>query len=221
MAVRFADRAAAGRRLAAELQPARSPDLVVFALPRGGVPVAVEVARALGAPLDVIVVRKLGAPFQPELAMGAIGETGARIIDAEVVAVTGVTEAALRKVEDVERDVVRARAARLRHGRQRIDVGGRTALIVDDGMATGSSARAACRIARQWGAARVIVGVPVAPAATVRTFTDADAVVAVYLPPRFTAVGSYYRDFRETSDDEVIRLLDEADAAGRERPAGA
>ena len=207
----FADRADAGRRLAQELESVRGRDAVVLGLPRGGVPVAFEVAEALDAPLDVIVVRKLGVPFQPELAMGAIGEGGVRLLDTELLARARITENELGMVERRERAVLDARAARLRRGRRRIDLSGRTAVIVDDGLATGSTARAACQVARQLGAARVIVAVPVAPAATVQHLPEADAVVCVSAPRRFLAVGGYYRDFSPTSEDEVVALLDAAE----------
>ncbi len=205
----FADRIDAGRRLARVLEPLRGDDVVVLGLPRGGVPVAFEVARALGAPLDVIVVRKLGVPFQPELAMGAIGENGARVLDAEVLARSGVTETQLRAVERRERTVLETRATRLRRGRGRVDLPGRTAVIVDDGMATGSTARVACQVARQLGASRVVVAVPVAPREAIDDVTEADTVVSVSIPDRFVAVGAHYRDFTPTSEDEVIALLDE------------
>ena len=205
----FADRIDAGRRLARVLEPLRGDDVVVLGLPRGGVPVAFEVARALGAPLDVIVVRKLGVPFQPELAMGAIGENGARVLDAEVLARSGVTETQLRAVERRERTVLETRATRLRRGRGRVDLPGRTAVIVDDGMATGSTARVACQVARQLGASRVVVAVPVAPREAIDDVTEADTVVSVSIPDRFVVVGAHYRDFTPTSEDEVIALLDE------------
>lgn len=205
----FADRIDAGRRLARVLEPLRGDDVVVLGLPRGGVPVAFEVARALGAPLDVIVVRKLGVPFQPELAMGAIGENGARVLDAEVLARSGVTETQLRAVERRERTVLETRATRLRRGRGRVDLPGRTAVIVDDGIATGSTARVACQVARQLGASRVVVAVPVAPREAIDDVTEADTVVSVSIPDRFVAVGAHYRDFTPTSEDEVIALLDE------------
>jgi len=215
----FADRADAGRRLARELESVRGPDAVVLGLPRGGVPVAFEVAEALDAPLDVIVVRKLGVPFQPELAMGAIGEGGVRLLDPEVLARARITEAELGIVERRERAALQARVARLRRGRRRIDLDGRTAIIVDDGLATGSTARAACLVARRLGAVRVIVAVPVAPAQTVEYLPEADTVVCVSVPARFVAVGAHYRDFSATSEDEVVALLDAAERRMQRRAA--
>jgi putative phosphoribosyl transferase len=215
----FADRVDAGRQLAHKLTWLRGHDVVVLGLPRGGVLVAAEVARALDAPLDVIVVRKLGLPGQPELAMGAIGEEGARVLDTELLGQAGVCEGELLAVERREREVLDARVALLRRGRQHIDLRGRTALIVDDGLATGSTARAACQVARRLGAARVIMAVPVAPATTVRNLREADTVVCAWVPDRFLAVGVHYRDFTPTSEDEVIAQLDAAERRIRDRAA--
>jgi putative phosphoribosyl transferase len=213
--IMFADRVDAGRQLAARLGYLHGQDVVVLGLPRGGLPVAFEVAEALDAPLDVIVVRKLGVPFQPELAMGAIGEGGVRVLDAEVLARAQVTEEQLHTVERRERGLLEARVARLRRGRVRVNLDGRIAVIVDDGIATGSTARVACGVARHLGAAKVVLAVPVAPAETVRDLAEADEVVFVSVPRRFMAVGYHYRDFSPTSDEEVIVLLDVA--AGRVR----
>jgi predicted phosphoribosyltransferase len=159
----FMDRADAGRRLAARLEYLRGEPVVVLGLPRGGVPVALEVARALGAPLDVIVVRKLGVPFQPELGMGAVGEDGVRVINDEVVREVGVRANELAAVQAREQAQVEARAARYRARRPREPLAGRTAIVVDDGIATGATARAACQVARAHGTARVVLAVPVAP----------------------------------------------------------
>jgi putative phosphoribosyl transferase len=206
----FADRVDAGRQLARRLEHLRGQDLVVLGLPRGGVPVAFEVAEALDAPLDVIVVRKLGVPFQPELAMGAIGEDGTRVLDAEVLSLAGVSDEDLAAVESRERAQLEERVARLRRGRARADLTGRIAVVVDDGIATGSTARVACQVARHLGAARVVVAVPVAPAECARDLLGADEVVCVSVPRQLRAVGYHYRDFSPTSDDEVIVLLDAA-----------
>jgi putative phosphoribosyl transferase len=206
----FADRADAGRQLAERLGHLRGQDAVVLGLPRGGVPVAFQVAVALQAPLDVIVVRKLGLPYQPELAMGAIGEDGVRVLDRDVLQGAGVRAEELREVEKREQSQLLKRVAQLRRGRQRIDLDGRVAVIVDDGLATGSTARAACLVARQLGASRVVLAVPVAPADTLSSLPDADEVVCVSAPTRFVAVGLHYRDFSPTTDEEVIVLLDAA-----------
>jgi putative phosphoribosyl transferase len=206
----FADRVDAGRQLAERLGHLRGDDVVVLGLPRGGVPVAAEVAKALDAPLDVIVVRKLGVPFQPELAMGAIGEGGACVFDVDVLTHAGVSEDDIARVMERERAELEDRVARLRRGRGRLDLGGRVAVVVDDGVATGSTARVACSVARQLGAAKVIVAVPVGAARTLRDLKEADEVVCVATPSRFAAVGHHYRDFSPTSDDEVVVALDEA-----------
>jgi putative phosphoribosyl transferase len=185
-------------------------DVVVLGLPRGGVPVAYEVARELGAPLDVIVVRKLGLPFQPELAMGAIGEGGARVVDRELVHRALVSDRELAAVEARERAELDRRVRRFRGDRSPVPVRGRTAIVVDDGIATGSTARAACRVARAQGAARVVLAVPVAPPATLdelRASGDVDEVVCVETHDDFVAIGRFYADFTQTSDAEVVDLL--------------
>src|SRR2546421_1543959 len=204
----FRDRREAGRRLAERLSGLRATSPLILGLPRGGVPVAYEVAKALGAPLDILVVRKLGVPFQPELGMGAVGEDGVRVLNADVLRQAGVTEAQLAQVEARERAEVEERAARLRGVIQAIPLRGRTVVSVDDGLATGGTARAAVRVARERGAARVILAVPVAPPETVAALRrDADDVVAVETPEPFFAIGGWYSDFSPTSDDEVIELL--------------
>lgn len=206
--MRFRDRRDGGRQLAERLRHLADADVVVLGLPRGGVPVAAEVAARLGAPLDVIVVRKLGVPFQPELAMGAIGEGGVRVLVDEVVQVTRVTTDELLAVERRERLELERRARTFRGSRPRVPLAGRTAVIVDDGVATGSTARAACLVARAQGAARVVLAVPVAPAGwETRMRGVADELVAVSTPEGFMAVGQYYVDFHQTSDDDVVRLL--------------
>lgn len=181
---------------------------MVVGLPRGGVVVAAEVARAFGAPLDVIVVRKLGAPFQQELAMGAIGEDGVRVDNETVMGSTGLRAADIEETVRREQKELLRRARRFREGRARIPLGGRSIVIVDDGIATGSSARAACLVARAQGASRVVLGVPVAPAATASALGEVcDHFVSVVTPSSFAAVGEWYEDFAPTSDDEVRDLL--------------
>jgi putative phosphoribosyl transferase len=215
--VAFQDRVDAGRRLAARLRAeptidALPPDdLVVLGLPRGGVPVAYEVATALRAALDVILVRKLGVPTQPELAMGAIGEHGARVVNEQVVRAAHVTVEQFATVEARERAELERRAEQLRDARPHVPIAGRTALIVDDGIATGSTARAACEVARAQGAVRVVLAVPVAPPSAVHGMRDAaDEVVVVDTPDRFFAIGEFYRDFSATSEATVLELLGRA-----------
>ena len=209
--VPFADRDAAGVALATLLLD--HPELVsgnpvVVALPRGGVPVAAPTARALGAPLDVIIVRKLGVPDRPELAMGAIGEGGVRVLDHDVLTSSQVTAAQLAAVEDREERELARRAELLRAGHPPVPLGGRHVIVVDDGLATGSTARAAIRVARAAGARSVVLAVPVAPAATVADLAHvADAVVSVVTPSPFAAIGQWYRDFSATTDDDVVRVL--------------
>ena len=216
----FGDRVDAGRRLAGRLGHLRGGPVVVLGLPRGGVPVAAEVARALGAPLDVIVVRKLGVPFQPELGMGAVGEDGVKVINPQVVAAAEVTAAELAAVEERERAEVTRRALRYRGGRPRVPLDGKVAVIVDDGIATGSTARAACQIARALGAARVVLAAPVAPPGWQdRIGRDADETIAVITPAPFYAIGQFYADFSQTSDDEVVACLERAAAPSPVLPA--
>ena len=204
----FSDRVDAGRQLAARLGHLRGDQVVVLGLPRGGVPVAAEVAAALGAPLDVIVVRKLGVPLQPELGMGAVGEDGVKVINPDVVRGIGVSDGELAAVEERERAEVARRAQRYRAGRPRVPLAGRVAVIVDDGVATGSTARAACQLARALGAARVVLAVPVAPPGWQdRLGQDADELVSVATPEPFFAIGEFYADFSQTSDEEVASCL--------------
>jgi len=204
----FLDRADAGRRLAGVLTGVRDADAIVLGLPRGGIPVGYEIAQALGIPLDVILVRKVGLPAQPELAMGAIGEDGVRLVNTEVVQAEQVSEQVFAEVEQRERAELRRRAERYRLDRPRAAVAGRTAIVVDDGIATGSTARAACQVARAHGAARVILAVPVAPRGTVAALRQvADQVVCLESPEPFYAIGQWYQDFSQTTDAEVVRLL--------------
>jgi putative phosphoribosyl transferase len=218
----FDDRVDAGQRLGRGLRHLRG-EPVVLALPRGGVPVAAEVARELGAPLDVTVVRKLGVPFQPELGMGAIGEDGVRVINSEIVRAAGVTPAQLAAVEAQERAEVARRARRYRGARPRTALDGRIAVVVDDGIATGSTARAACQIVRALGAARVVLAVPVAPPGWQdRLGRDADEMISVVTATPFHGLGQFYADFSQTSDEEVVACLEHAarDAAAGRAPGG-
>jgi putative phosphoribosyl transferase len=206
----FHDRLDAGRHLADLLHAAGmgGGDVVVLGLPRGGVPVASEVARVLGAPLDVIIVRKLGVPSEPELAMGALGEDGVRVENERVMGSAALSASDIGAIVRREEAELVRRARRYREGRPRLDLRGRLAIIVDDGIATGSTARAACRVARAHGAARVVLAVPVAPKATVLALQDeCDDLFAVGSPVSFSAVGEWYEDFSPTSDAEVVELL--------------
>jgi putative phosphoribosyl transferase len=216
----FVDRTDAGRHLAPRLRHLRGADVVVLGLPRGGVPVAFEVAEELRAPLDVIVVRKLGVPFQPEYGFGAIGEGGVRIIDDHVVRQTRLTGELMAEVESRERAVLNHRVSQLRGDHPPVPLAGRTVVIVDDGIATGSTARAACLVARARGASRVIVAVPVGPAEEAAALRgDADEVICVRTQARFSAIGQWYGDFSQVTDAEVTSLLGKAAAlAGPGRP---
>jgi putative phosphoribosyl transferase len=212
----FLDRADAGRRLASLLAGLptieRGAGSVVVGLPRGGIPVAYQIARALDAPLDVILVRKIGLPAQPELAMGAIGEDGVRVVNEDVVRAERVSERQFAGVEELERAELIRRAERYRAEHPRVPLAGKTAIVVDDGIATGSTARAACQVARAHGAARVVLAVPLAPQASLDALASvADDVVCAEVPEPFLAIGQWYLDFAQTADSEVVDLLRRAD----------
>lgn len=204
----FADRTDAGDQLARRLEHLADASPVVLGLPRGGVPVAARIADRLGAPLDVVLVRKLGVPARPELAMGAIGENGVRIIDTRIVQAAGVDPRRLARVERHERAELQRRAQHYRGDRPPPELTGRTALIVDDGIATGSTARAACAVARHRGADRVVLAVPVGPPGWAERLADAaDERVSVATPEPFPAIGVFYADFTQTTDAEVLAAL--------------
>lgn len=210
----FNDRRHAGRMLAGALSDLGSEDLVVLGLPRGGVPVAFEVAMALDCPLDVVLVRKLGVPWRPELAMGAIGEGGITVADPQTIEAARVDDQQFAAIERTQRDELVRRSQVYRAGHPRLSLQDRPTIIVDDGMATGSTAKAACEVVRAAGATSILLAVPVAPASTVRALSDAaDDVIALATPHPFRAVGSFYRSFSQTPDQEVIKLLE----AGRQR----
>jgi predicted phosphoribosyltransferase len=210
----FRNRADAGRQLAASLTAyANRQDVIVLALPRGGVPVAYEVAQALHAPLDVFVVRKLGVPGQEELAMGAVATGGAVLLNPEVVQYLDIAEAELRAVIAAERQELERRNRLYRDDRPPPEVKGRTVILVDDGLATGASMRVACAALRQLGPARLVVAVPVAPAeACAEMRAEADEVVCAVTPEPFYGVGMWYDDFTQTTDAQVRDLLARAAA---------
>jgi putative phosphoribosyl transferase len=220
--VTFKDRRDAGRQLAERLGRYRDQQPVVLALPRGGVPVGYEIARALEAPLDVIVVRKLGAPEQPELGIGALvdGERPEPVLNQDVLAVLDVSPAYLEREVARQLEEIRRRQRLYRGGRPPVSLAGRTVIVVDDGIATGGSVRAALRgIRRRGDHARLVLAVPVAPPDTVAALRpEVDDLVCLATPPFFGAVGQYYRDFRQTSDAEVIRLLEDAARAHESSP---
>jgi predicted phosphoribosyltransferase len=213
--MRFRDRAHAGQLLAAELEEySGRDDVAVLALPRGGVPVALEVARGLGAPLDVFPVRKLGVPGHEELAVGAIGPGGVRVTNPIVVAEARIGPDEIEAIAEVEARELERQERLYRGGRQPLELAGRTAILVDDGLATGASMRAAALAASAGLPREVIVAVPVAAESTARELSrEVDRVVCVLTPPRFLAVGAWYEDFAPVSDDEVRRLLDAASAS--------
>lgn len=203
----YPGRTAAGEELARELAAyARRPDVVVLGLVRGGVPVAATLADRLGAPLDVLVVRKLGVPGAPEVALGALGPDGVLVRNEEIAAYIPDRDIAL--VREREEAELRRREHLYRGGRPRMRLAGRTAILVDDGLATGATALAAVAVARSLGAARVVVAVPVAaPEAVKRVGQAADEIVCPLAPAEFEAVSRYYDRFPQISDDEVIQLL--------------
>jgi putative phosphoribosyl transferase len=211
----FASRIDAGQRLGAALAPFAGPTTIVLGIPRGGVVVASEVARALHSPLDILVTRKLGSPWQPEYAVGAIGEGSVRIVDDAAVRAANIDPAALREVEDRERAELARRTARYRGAGVRAELARKRVIVVDDGVATGATATAACRAARQLGADEIILAVPVAPAGWTDVLAgEADAFVAVATPERFFSVGQWYTRFDQTSDAEVITCLERRPSAG-------
>ena len=211
----FHDRADAGRTLALRLQHLQDLDLVVLALPRGGVPVAFEIATALSAPLDVIVVRKLAHPLRPEVAIGALGEGGIRVLDPDVLREQRMGADELAHIERDAQAELDRQVAQVRRVRLPVRVAGRVALIVDDGVATGSTALAAGLIARARGAEGVVLAVPVASSRALGRLADvADDVVCVDTPEWFYAVGQWYDDFTPTTDEEVLTLLVRAGARG-------
>jgi len=204
----FRDRTGAGSVLAEHLAAYRERDPIVIGLPRGGVVVAAEVARALGAELDIAIVRKIGAPGNPELAVGAVGEGGVVVRNGDLLALLGLSEAAFRRRTDAAAGEVQERADRLRPDHGVAPVAGRLVIVVDDGLATGATAEAAVAVMRARGAVEVAVGVPVgAPEAVARLAAVADRVICVDTPRSLGGVGAWYEDFTPVTEDEVVRLL--------------
>ncbi len=210
----FRDRTDAGRQLAAKLRHLAAARPVVLALPRGGVPVALAVARALRAPLDLLLVRKIGAPGQPELAVGAVidGENPRTVINPEIADMLGLSAAAIADAARREIGEIERRRLLYLRGRNPLPVAGRTVIVIDDGIATGASIRVALSALRAAGAARVVLAVPVAPTDTVEALRgEGDEIVCVSTPADFRAVGAYYADFRQLTDAEVTELLGQAE----------
>ncbi len=208
----FQDRRHAGRVLAAALSRYRGrDDLVVLALPRGGVPVAYEVAKQLSAPLDVFVVRKLGVPGYEELAMGAIASGGVLVLNQDVVKQLGLSQSVIDAVASKEREELARRERLYRGDRPPVEVGGRTVILVDDGLATGSTMRAAVTGLRERAPSRIVIGVPIADPSTCEELASAvDEIVCAVTPEPFYAVGAWYSDFSQTTDEEVRQLLEAA-----------
>lgn len=208
--MRFADRTEAGQRLGAALSDLDFIEPVVLALPRGGVPVALEVARALGAPLDIVMVRKIGLPGQPEVALGAVvdGDRPDLEVNADIAHQAGVDRLDIVKLAEPELAEITRRRTLYMAGRKPVPLRGRTAIIVDDGIATGATIRVALRSVRRQAPARLVLAVPVAaPEALVPLRSLADEVICLATPERFKAVGAYYADFAQVSDSDVIALL--------------
>jgi putative phosphoribosyl transferase len=209
----FSDRTEAGRRLAERLEHLKDQQSVVLALPRGGVPVAYEVAKALEAPLDLVLVRKIGAPFQPELAIGAVvdGERPELVLNRDVVDEYRISESYVESERRRQLDEIERRRELYLAGRPRAPIRDRTAIVIDDGIATGATMEAAVLATRRAGPKRLVLAVPVAPPDTIeRLRSKVDEVVCLMVPAFLGAIGSFYRDFRQLDDGEVIELLQRA-----------
>lgn len=215
------DRTEAGRRLAEALADRAGESPVVLALPRGGVAVAGEIARRLAAPLDVVLVRKLGSPWQPELAIGAVvdGDSPETVLNDELVDAIGVPASYIEAETKRQLALIAERRQRYQVERRPVTIAGSTVIVVDDGIATGATMRAALRAIRRAGPKRIVLAVPVAPAETVEELAEeADEIVCLDTPDPFFAIGAHYRDFRQVEDEEVLRLLHEANAAAKPSP---
>jgi len=208
----FYDRTEAGERLATELEKYKGEDVVVFALPRGGCPVAAPIAHALDAPIDLVLVRKIGVPFQPELAMGAVADGGEPVVvrNDDVVTMAGVNETQFQKVLDHELEEIERRRSLYLGARPRAEARGRIAIVVDDGIATGATTRAALRAVRARNPKKLVLAAPVAPTDTLEALRfEADEIVCLEARRDFGAIGFFYADFRQISDEEVIAILDQ------------
>jgi predicted phosphoribosyltransferase len=213
----FADRREAGRLLAERVRALRLESPVVYALPRGGVPVAAEIATALGAPLDLVLVRKIGAPGQPELGIGAVveGTEPEMVLNEDIVALTGATESFIAAARARELEEIERRRQHYLAGRRPLDPKGHAAVVVDDGIATGATAKAALRALRRRGAARLVLAVPVAPPDTVKAMHgEADDVVCLIESEIYFGIGGFYDDFHQLTDTEVTALLDARPSPG-------
>lgn len=211
MTLRFADRRRAGEKLGESIADLGPDDPVVYALPRGGVPVGFEVAGALHCPLDLLIVRKVGVPFQPELAMGAVAEGGRVVRNEDVIGMARIGEEEFAAAAAKEREELNRRIALFRDVAERISPAGHTAIVVDDGLATGSTALAAVSVLSEEGASAIWLAVPVAPASPLGGLeSKIDRLVVLHRPRGFGAVGSWYRDFTQTTNDEVRELLSRA-----------
>lgn len=209
----FGDRVDAGRRLAEKLRAyANREDVVVLGIPRGGVPVAFEVAAALNAPLDVFLSRKLGVPGQEELAFGAVATGGVRVLDQELIEAVGISKQEIEQITQKVRAELERRERVYRGARPPFNLEGKVAILIDDGIATGSSMRAAINALRQLKPARVVVAVPVAPLSTCnRLKSDVDELICVHMPESFYAIGQFYADFSQVADEEVTNLIHRAE----------
>jgi putative phosphoribosyl transferase len=209
----FLNREDAGRRLAQRLEKYKGADTIILAVPRGGVVVAYQVAKALGAPLDVVIPRKIGAPGQPELAIGAVGENGVCVLDEEIIRYLGVSETYIRQEAERQRQEIERRWKLYRGDRPFPDVKGKTVILIDDGIATGYTTIAAVRVIRNKQPAKIVLAVPVAPIDSIAKLrSEVDEIVVLETPEPFFAVGAWYQEFGQTSDEEVIKLLKQADS---------